>query len=182
MVRDHIWARWMMAILHAQNTGDLSKLADMFRSNFEIRNGERKLLAALCDRGQFKKKRGGQLTPIGKMSLQTRYAMLANQVRRLQTGEDKLIEELTAKQFREMSCSNVKFDNPKNWDNQAYRISKLRNAKGRMRRDDAIRLIAEREGVSSNTLADHIDRRSGSRRGGWKRWPKKSPPKAHRLE
>jgi hypothetical protein len=59
MVRDHIWARWMKAILQAQNTGDLSKLADMFRSNFEIRDGERKLLAALCDRGQFKKKRGG---------------------------------------------------------------------------------------------------------------------------
>src|SRR6476620_5531419 len=173
MVRDHIWARWMTAVLHAQKTGELNKLAAVFLSNYEIRDSERKLLAALCDRGQFKKKRGGQLTPIGKMSLQARYAMLANQVRRLQTGEDKLIDELTVKQIKETTGCNVEIDDPKGWDKNAYRISKLRDAKGRMRHDEAIRLTAERAGVSSNTLADYINRKSGSSRGGWKRWPKK---------
>jgi hypothetical protein len=46
-----------------------------------------------------------------------------------------------------------------------------------MRRDDAIRLMAEREGIEPNTLADDLNLKSGSSRGGWKRWPSKSSRK-----
>jgi hypothetical protein len=81
MVRDRNYFLWLLAVLRTQDTGNLNSLAGMFRSNFAIRDGERKLLAALCDRGQFKKKRGGQLTPIGKMSPKARRALRADQVR-----------------------------------------------------------------------------------------------------
>jgi hypothetical protein len=47
-----------------------------------------------------------------------------------------------------------------------------------MRREDAMRLIAEREGIDPHTFANDLNRKSGSSRGGWKRWPSKSSPKA----
>jgi hypothetical protein len=180
MVRDRInYLRWLLAVLRAQNTGNLDTLGTMFRSNSEIRDRERKLLADLCDRGQFKKKRGGQLTPIGKRSPKARRALLADQVRRLQTGEFRLIEELLPDDFRAFG-QEIKFKDSKSVQHYAdysRSIRKLRDAHGRMRRDDAIRLTAEREGIEPNTLADDLNLKSGSSRGGWKRWPSKSPRK-----
>jgi hypothetical protein len=78
---------WLLAILVAQEKGDLAPLAQLLRhKEFDLGRGERVILAALFDRFRLAKKRGAQRTPIGKLSEGDKLEIMAEQVRDIQAG------------------------------------------------------------------------------------------------
>lgn len=151
---------WLYTVLCVQKNGDLGPLADLLRSDVEIGVEERKLLAALCDRFRLQKKRGGQLTPIGKMSARAKLANAAAIVRRVQRGELRYVCELTPNEIRAFG-SGMSKEHDQPWMDRVKQIRGLRDAKGRMRKSDAISYVAEMQNVSPEALANFIDKRSG---------------------
>src|SRR5207253_10008211 len=127
----------------------------------QIRSGERDLLAALCDRGQFAKKRFGQLTPLFKTSAKDRLALAAMAVRRMQRGQlippDDLLSYLPLEQLKQLRRG------------EAIELDHLTNAMGamlskppkRMTRDEAIDKVAALMGIDDQKLANYMDGKIG---------------------
>jgi hypothetical protein len=68
MTKHPVHVSWMVAILHAQESGDTGALVKLLSdAKFELRRGERLLLARLLASCRLTKPRGGQFTPIGKL-------------------------------------------------------------------------------------------------------------------
>jgi hypothetical protein len=109
--------------------------------------------------------------------MQARLDQLAALVRDVQSGKTKLISELTAAQVLSVMRLTTDKQSAKIQDAEARKLSKLRDSRGRMRRDDAIDLVANMHGVKPQTLADHMAGKRGASRGGWRRWPSKRKPK-----
>jgi hypothetical protein len=177
---DQTYAHWFGAVLRAQESGKLDEIAGLLRSKIEIRPQERWLLARLCERRALKRKRGRQLTPVGKSSHKARLMFMAEQVHDLQTGETRWQEEVLPEEAAEWRQELVfeSAETRRRYVKNAQRIRKLRDKNGRMRRDDAIDLVARKWGIDPSTLADSLNRKSGASRGGWKRWPAKRAAKA----
>jgi hypothetical protein len=74
---------WIDALREAEKSGDLTSLACLLRSNTPMEQSTRELMAKLFDRRRLVRKRGGQPTPIFKMSAQDRLLDAARAVRQL---------------------------------------------------------------------------------------------------
>jgi hypothetical protein len=82
-----LYALWRMAVEVAHDSADTGLLIKLLRSKMEMPEVARHMLAALLERRDLKKRRGGQRTALFKMSAQERLAKAASDVRRVQKGE-----------------------------------------------------------------------------------------------
>ena len=74
---------WIDALREAEKSGDLTSLACLLRSNTPMEQSTRELMAKLFDRRRLVRKRGGQPTPIFKMSAQDRLLNAVKAVRQV---------------------------------------------------------------------------------------------------
>lgn len=169
-----VFLPWSDAARHAYETGNLDRLSKVLRSDIDLPPEVRRMLAALFERRVLKKKRGGQ-RPMFKESAESRLARMADVVKRLQKGKLLFFERTV----EEMGNTGITVD-PKSarvWDKHARELGELRDASGRMKREDAVDLIAKLHGENPQTLADYMAGKRGASRGGWRRWPRKKKTK-----
>ena len=106
--RNPVHGVWLDAILVAQEKGDLAPLAQLLRhKEFDLGRGERLTLATLFDRFRLAKKRGGQRTPIGKVSEKAKLEIMAEDVRKLRAGRAAVIGEDHRPMSREEAIEKI---------------------------------------------------------------------------
>ena len=157
-------AFWWHATQRGYEKGNLDQLAKLFRSGVPHSRQVDQMLAdmfGLCK--LMRKKKGGQRKLFG-MSAAAQYVQAERTVRRLMSGEIKLINELSTKElvWKDPSGSPLRVRSragllPMNsevrllevdakfapaWNADARKLSKLRDARGRMPRPRAIELTA----------------------------------------
>ena len=155
---------WLHAARRAYETRNLEQLAKLLRSGVPHSRQADQMLAdmfGLCK--LMRKKKGGQRKLFG-MSAAAQYVQAERTVRRLMSGEIKLINELSTKEllWKDPSGSPLRVRSragllPMNsevrllevdakfapaWDADARKLSKLRDARGRMPRPRTIELTA----------------------------------------
>jgi hypothetical protein len=158
-----VWL-WLYAARRAYETRNLEQLAKLLRSGVPHSRQVDQMLAdmfGLCK--LMRKKKGGQRKLFG-MSAAAQNVQAERTVRRLMTGEIKLINELSTKELvwkdpsgsplrvrsragllrmnSEVRLLEVDAKFAPAWDAEARKLSKLRDARGRMPRPRAIELTA----------------------------------------
>lgn len=117
----------------------------------------------------MKKKRGGQRS-LFRATAEQRIAQMADTLKKLQTGETRLMWEPTSEEIQAMGMS-VDEKSAAILDQEAQRMRKLRSPNGLMKRDNAIDLVAGIHGIKPQKLADFVAGKRGASRGGRRRWP-----------
>ena len=160
-------AFWQHDARHAYETSDLKPLAKLFRSDLPLTPTMRAMLADVFESCKLIKGKGKLFR-----SAAAQYAHAERNVRRLMSGELKLIGELSTKELRtkwrgfkvEMDTKAVRAQ-----DASAHKLSKIRDAKGRMSRKAAIELVAPIHELEADKLTDWMDRKTEASRSYYKK-------------
>jgi hypothetical protein len=176
---------WWHAARRAYETGNLDQLAKLFRSGVPHSRQIDQMLADLFDSCKLTK---------GKRKLfesaAARYDLAERDVRRLMSGELKLLGELSTKQMvwqdplgnpvevrspagplkmKQVHLLKVDAKSARSWDANAHELSKRRDSKGHMPREAAIELVASIFGLEADKLANWMDRKTGASRSYYKK-------------
>jgi hypothetical protein len=149
---------WRHDAQHAYETGDLGPLAKLFRSDLPLTPMARAMLADVFESCKLMKGKGKLLG-----SAAAQYALAARMVRRVMSGKLKLTGELSTDEMRKLG---LKLDDKlaRVQDAFAQRLGKLRDAKGRMSRKNAIGLIAPVYELEADKLTNWMDGKTGASR------------------
>jgi hypothetical protein len=176
---------WLYAARRAYKTGYLEQLAKLLRMGVPLSRQMRQMLADLFDSGKLMK---------GKRKLfdsaAARYDLAERDVRRLMSGELKLLGEWSNKQpvwqdplgnpvlvrsragtlpMNQVRLLKVDAKSARSWDANAHELSKRRDSKGRMPREAAIELVASIFELEADKLANWMDRKTGASRSYYKK-------------
>jgi hypothetical protein len=179
---------WRHAARRAYETGNLDQLAKLFRSGVPHSRQADQMLAEVFHSCKLMRKRKGGQRKLFRASAAARYASAARDVRRLMTGEAKLLLEASAKQlvWQDPLGNPVEVRSPTgpllmkkvrlldvksapSWDANAHELSKRRDSKGRMPREAAIELVASILGLEADKLTNWMDRKTGASRSYYKK-------------
>jgi hypothetical protein len=136
---------WWGAARHAYETRQLDQLARLLRSRIPLSPQVRPMLAEIFDLSKLKMKSAGGRYKLFGNSLTANYKLAADDVKRMQTGELKILGE-------PKSISVV------------GGLRSLRDSTGHMSREDAIEQIAAFYDLEVYKLTDWIDGRMGASR------------------
>ena len=122
----------------------------------------RYMLAALLERRDLKKKRGGQRTTLFKTSAKGRFELAARDVQRVQNGELILTSDWMKYMPRELLKRAHRGEPlPINEVMQSVARAMSNNPPKRMTRREAIDKVAEFHGIEAQKLANYIDDKIG---------------------
>jgi hypothetical protein len=162
-----IYAIWRSVLQHAHDLGDSQLLIKLLRSEIEMPQVARHMLAELLERRDLKKKRGGQRTPLFEMSAKGRFALAARDVPRVQSGECVLPSDWWGYLPLELRRRAKR--------GEAIDINELMRSVQRaqaskppkpMTRQQAIDKVAELHEIDAQSLADYMDGKIGFSRSG----------------
>lgn len=185
-----LYAPWRDAVRRAYDTGNSRSLITLLRSEIEMPQIVRYMLAALLERRDLKKKRGAQRTPLFKTSAKGRLELATRDVRRVQHGELILLSDWMKYMPRELSERARRGEPlPIKEVMQSVARAMSENPPQRMTRGEAINKVAEfygktgaveavdeigvarvDPGIDAQTLANYIDNKIGF--GGKNRRPR----------
>ena len=136
---------WLLVVRRAFDTDNCAAIIKLLRSDCGMPTQARRMLAAALETRSLKKKRGGQRS-LFRATAEQRIAQMADTVKKLQTGETRLMWEPTSEEIQAMGMS-VDEKSAAILDQEAQRMRKLRSPNGLMKRDNAIDLVAGIHGI-----------------------------------
>jgi hypothetical protein len=151
-----IFFLWFLAVSDAQKSGDLGPLVKLLRSEIEMPQKVREMLAELLGRRRLKRKaKGGQLTPMFQLSAKERFARAASLVRRFEQGQAASITDLFNDLPREQLARL------RRGEAIGLTHAMLSKQPKRMSRTEAINKVAGLNGIDAQQLANYVDGKIG---------------------